>query len=532
MKKILLMLAKGGCSQNDIASILHVSKRDVSAAAKIIKEKELRFDDIVAMDASAIDDAFFPKTVRERNDAYLQPDMDALIERKKKNRKLTVKQFWGEHCESAVAQGKLSYSYQSFCEMFAQAAEKSGATKHFQHIPGEKVFIDWAGDTAKITDRITGKITKIYVLVIVLPFSGKFWAGGFTDMSQPSWHSGHMAAFEEFGGTPRMLVPDNCGTATDRGPIYVTLINKEYERFAEHYNCAVVPARVRKPRDKSHAESAVDLVEEWIIAPSNEMSFYSLDEFNEYCAKRVVWLNERAYSAKDGSRQSIFEEKEAEYLQPLPLTRYETCEWRKPKVSPDYHVTLDYMHYSVPYTLISHTIDAKLTSSKVYLYENGELLCEHPRLRGRKNQYSTYEDHMPPNHKEMDSPWSAKRFESWSAKIGPETEQVIARVLNSRQIVEQAFVPCRNILGLSKQYGPQLLERACAQANAIGAIPSYTSLKNAICALKAQDNYKHAVDTAQTVQLATEQHLVDRAKNAGRVRGADAYRRKGNTDAN
>lgn len=426
MKKVLLMLLKGGNSQGEVAAVLHVSKRDVSEAAKAIREHNLTYEEILGMDPAAVEDKLFPKGSRGRkkNDAYLQPDMGLYVERKKKRHKLLVKQFWQEYCSAALAQGKLAYSYQSFCEQFSAEAERLGATRHFRHTPGEKAYIDWAGDVAKLTDKITGRTTRVYVLVVVLPFSGLFWAHGFTDMRQQSWLEGHMAAFEMFGGVPRMLVPDNCATATDRGSTYETLINKDYERFAEHYGTAVVPARVRRPRDKSTAEGTVNLVEEWIVAPSSEMRFYTLEEFNEFC-----------------------------------------------------------------------------------------------------------DEHMPPNHRDVGSPWSRERFTSWAAKIGPETEATIARVLDSRRIVEQAFVPCRNILGLSKRYAPQLLEAACAQVNALGALPSYTGVKNALLSIKADTERKQAARASAASSAASDEQLVDRAAHAGRLRGADAYRRREGRDA-
>lgn len=533
MKKVLLMLLRGGGSQDDVAAALHVSKRDVSSAAKAIKEHGLTYDEVSGMDPSAVDDTFFPKEARGRkkNTAYLQPDMRAYVERKKRCRKLVVKQFWQEYCSSAAECEKLAYSYQSFCEQFSDEAEKLGATQHFKHAPGEKAYVDWAGDAAKLTDKITGKATKVHVLVVSLPFSGRFWARGFADMRQQSWLEGHMSAFEEFGGVPRMLVPDNCATATDRGSLYETLLNKDYERFAEHYGCAVVPARVRKPRDKSTAEGTVDLVEKWVIAPSSEMRFYTLDEFNEFCAQRVGWLNSRPFSAKEGSRSSLFDEEEAGQLMPLPAERYEMCRWCYPKVSPDYHVTIDYMHYSVPHSLIGRTLEAKVTASKVIVYDNGEPVCEHVRLTGRKGQYDTFDEHMPANHRDAGSPWSDERFLSWAAKIGPETELAIARVLDSRKIVEQAFVPCRNILGLSKRYTPQLLEAACAQVNALCAVASYTGVKNAILSIKAQRDSARAAGACAAAAAEGPAQIVDRAAHAGRLRGADAYRRKGGGDA-
>ena len=345
-KKILMMLAKGGVSQSDVAAALHVSKRDVSAGAKAIREYGLTFDAVSSMDADVVDDLFFPKEEREPNDAYLQPDMEPLVERKKKNRKLPVKLFWIEYCERAAEEEKLAYAYQTFCEMFSETAERMDATRHFIHEAGAKCYIDWAGDTAFLTDKLLGTKTKVYVLVVTLPFSDKFWAEGFCDMKQKSWQEGQMHAFEEFGGVPRMWVPDNAATATDRTAVpRVTLVNKEYGRFADHYGAAIVPARVRKPRDKSVAESCVDLVEQWIIGPAAEMAFYTIDEFNEFCAERVAWLNSRPFSAKDGSRDSVFEE-ERMHLMPLPAERYEMCEWRSPKVAPDYHVKWEEAHFT------------------------------------------------------------------------------------------------------------------------------------------------------------------------------------------
>lgn len=525
-KRIIMMLTKGGASQSDIAAALHVSKRDVSAAAKAAREHGLTFDAVSSMDAAAVDELLFPKAAREPNGAYLQPDMERLVERKKRSRKIPVKLFWIEYSEQAAAEGKLAYAYQTFCEMFAQAAERMGATRHFVHEPGAKCYVDWAGDTAFLTDRLLGSKSKVYVLVVVLPFSGKIWAGGFLDMKQGSWQEGHARAFEEFGGVPRMWVPDNAATATDRTAVpRVTLVNKEYARFAEHYGAAVVPARVRKPRDKSAAESSVDLVERWVIGPAAETRFYSMEEFDEFCAEKVAWLNSRPFSAKDGSRDSVFEAEERERLMPLPERRYEMCEWRSAKVAPDYHVRVDYMRYSVPFRLVGAQADVRMTSSTVTVLHGGEVVASHPRLRGRKGQYSTDPAHMPANHSALDDPWSPGRFSSWARRVGPETASAVERLMASRPIVEQSFVACRNILGLSKTYAPALLERACAQANAAGATPSYTGLKNAILAMKAADAAARA--RGVPAPSADAGRLVDRAKSAGRLRGADAYRRGG-----
>ena len=524
-KKILLMLAKGGVSQADVAAALHASKRDVSSCARLLREQGLTFDRVCTMGAAEVD-GLFPSDGRKPNPAYLQPDLEAMVERKKRSRRLPVKLLWIEYCEEAAEKKRMAYAYQTFCDMFADEAERLGATRHFSHEPGAKAYIDWAGDVAWLTDKVLGTRTKVYVIVVVLPFSDKFWAEGFCDMRQRSWHEGQAHAFENFGGVPRLLVPDNAATATDRGDPRVTVLNDEYARFAEHYGCGVLPTRVRKPRDKSTSESAVDLVEQWVIAPANEQTFYTLEEFNEFCARQVAWLNARPFKSKDGSRDSVYESEELPHMLPLPPDRYETCEWRSAKVAPDYHVTVDYMHYSVPHALIGRQVDVRLSATSVAVLADGEVVAEHPRLRGRKGQYSTVVDHMPENHRMQDSPWSAGRFSSWARRVGPETGAAVERLIGSHKIVEQSFVKCRNILGLSKTYSPDLLERACARCNELGTVPSYTALKNSILAIRAADARNRSAD-ATAVPADGGGDVVDRAKDAGRTNGADAYRRGG-----
>lgn len=505
-KRMLILLARGGMSQSEIAGALHVSKREVSLAAKVVKDLQLDADTIELIAEDVAEELVFPKTQRVANDAYLSPDLEAFIERKKCAPRIPVKMFWMEYCECAAFAGKSAYSYQTFAKMFAEASERSGATRHFEHVPGRKAYIDWAGDKAYLTDRITRTKIAAYALVVALPFSQRFWCEFFMDMRQRSWQYGQIHAFEDFGGVPHMLVPDNAATATDRsGNARVTLVNREYERFAEHYGTAVVPARVRRPRDKSAAEGMVNLVEQWIIAPARERTFYTLEELNEFCLEQLRWLNERPFSAKDGSRMSIFNEEEAGGLLPLPSTRYEMCEWRSAKVAPDYHVRVDNMNYSVPHELIGRQVDVKLTEREVFVMEGGCQVARHKRLYGRRGQYSTLIDHMPESHAALDDPWSAERFLSWARRIGTHTEETVRKILASRAIPEQAYVPCRNVLGLSKTYTPKLLECACERVNATCSAPSYTACKNAILAIrsaqsgKAEASARLAADVPKTV---------------------------------
>lgn len=486
-RDLLLAVARGGGTQEQLAGALGVSKRDVALAAAVLRDRGLTEEAVSGMTEAQVRAELFPRRAKEPDPAYLQPDMGPLLERKSRKTKIPVKLFWMEYCRDAADRGLLAYSYQDFCRKFSAEAERAGVAAHFDHEPGAKAYVDWAGDCAEVRDRVTGRAQKVYVLVVSLPASSYIYAEGFTDMRQASWLDGQANAFEEFGGTPRMLVPDNCLTAVVRGDRRVCEVNGTYESFAAHYGCAVLPARVREPRDKNTAEAAVDLVETWAIAPSSEEAFYTLEEFNGYLRERVDWLNARPFSDREGSRADFLEGVERERLQPLPPQRYELYEWRRAKVPPDYHVRVDYMHYSVPHGLVGQTVDVRLGSDRVTVMHGGEAVAEHPRLRGRKRQYSTDPAHMPPAHLEMQNPWSRARFESWADKVGPQTAACVARVLASRETVEQTFVACRNILGLAKSYGPEALERACAALAQSPSLPSYTAAKNLILGARAAE---------------------------------------------
>lgn len=251
-----------------------------------------------------------------------------------------------------------------------------------------------------------------------------------------------------------------------------------YRHSAEHHGCGTLPARVGRPKDKSLAEGTANIVEQWAMAPSHEMCFRDLAEFGECLDDRVAWPNAREMEDQGVSRDERPAE-ELPHLLPLPAERHELCEWGRAKVAPDYHVRVDYMHYSVPFALVGRTVDVGVTDRSAHVMDGGEVVAEHRRPLGRKGRYATDEAHMPPAHRGARNPWSRGRFEPWADRMG----LCIRRVLDSRAIVGQAFVLCRNTLGLSKPHSPELLERACGRFREGPAAPSYTAPKDVIAAM-------------------------------------------------
>lgn len=409
------MLARGGHSQDEVAAAAGCSKRDASRCARHLRETGLTEAQIEAMGEAEIAKAFVGKP-RQPDQGHLQIDAGSIIARKARNPRLPLKLMWAEHCEAAAAAGKLPYSYSQFCEILSREAQRSGAAVHLIHEPGQKAFIDWAGDTACITDRVTGVRTKAFVPIICLPRPGWIWARGCTDCSMRSWLDGHMRAFEALGGVPHMLVPDSCAPPP-LGRAGVAKLNDTCRRFAERYGCGILPARIRKPKDKSLAEGTVSIVEQRAIAPSHEPSSRDLDELNEYLDGRVAWLNARQMPDHGQSRDERLQE-ELPHLLQLPPERYGLCEWRRAKVAPDCHIRADCMHHSVPFGLAGQTVDVGVTDSEVRVMHGGEAVAEHRRLRGRKGQHSTGVPHLPQSCRDAKSPWPRERFGSWADAVG------------------------------------------------------------------------------------------------------------------
>ena len=515
---IMRLLGKG-VSQGEIARRLHCSKTTVSGCARILREQGIDAEALTELDEPSIRQGFFSRPEHGPDGGYVQPDFEGICKRLESNRRLTLKETWFQY-SSIEPDGRKLYSYSQFCRRLKSWSKGSSVTTRMRYVPGQACFFDWAGLTGQTTDRMTGRRQKVYLFVACLPYSALIYAEGFYSLAQAQWLSGHMASFEYFSGVPRVLVPDQCATATDRTPAYVTEVNQTYYEFADYYGCAVDPARRGRPRDKGMVESAVNLVEQWVIASLAEDVFYTLEEYNAEVMRKVDWLNDRPFQQREGSRRSVFEEEEKDELGSLPPARYEMVSWGKATVGPNSHVKVDYRYYSVPFAHVGERLDVRLTSGRVDVLSDGMVVASHERLYGKKGGYATAREHMPSTWGVLDNPWTPDRFTRWAAGVGPAAAEAIGRVLSSRSIVEQAFVPCQNILGLAKSYGKKRLEAACAEVcRQPSAVPTYASVKEAIASMGRR--------AAGQAPMEAEAPGGDRVKGRGRTRGADHYRIKG-----
>ncbi len=377
---------------------------------------------------------------------------------------------------------------------------------HIQRKPGELMEVDWAGQTAKLTDADTGEVLDAFIFVAVLPYSGYVYAEAFASQAQEVWIRAHVNAYCFFGGVTRILTPDNLKTGVIKNTRSELVLNKSYQEMAEHYGTAIIPARVRTPKDKATVEGAVGNISSFILAYIRNQTFFTLREMNEVIYERLHAFNHKNFQKKDGSRATWFAE-ERTFLLPLPRNSYELSLWKTATVSFNYHIAVDEQYYSVPFECIKRKVDVWVTPNVVEIFFEGSRICSHVRLNGRKGQYSTREEHMPPNHQQYIQ-WNGERFRSWAAKIGSNTATVVESILTGYKVEQQGYKACMSLLKLSDQYSAERLEAACAKALFYTPRPNYKSIQNI---LKSGQDKKSETPSTSSTQY-------------GFTRGADYYK--------
>jgi transposase len=235
-------------------------------------------------------------------------------------------------------------------------------------------------------------------------------------------------------------------------------MNRTYNTLAEHYSVAIIPARPRKPKDKSKAENGVLLVERWILAKLRHETFFSLAALNARIKELLEQLNNKPFQKLPGSRRSQFETLDKPALRALPMHRYQYVDIKKVKVNIDYHVEYEKHYYSVPHQLVGERLEVHASSSSVQVYNLDRLITAYPRKYHAG--FTTNPAHMPENHR-AHATWTPERLLNWGGRIGPNTRQMVQQFIDEKQHPEQAYRACLGLLNLNKSYGDERLENAC-----------------------------------------------------------------------
>jgi hypothetical protein len=325
----------------------------------------------------------------------------------------------------------------------------------------------------------------------------------------------HVHAYEYFGGSTRLLVPDNLKTGITKNTRYETIIPRAYKEMADHYNTAIVPARVKHPDDKPNAEGSVKFATTWILAAIRSFRFFSIDEAKAVVSQKLEELNTRPFQKRAGNRRTAFENEEREFMQPLPLCPYEPAVWSTAKVQNDYLISDGINKYSVPFDLIGEYVDIRCTGNTVEVFFHGSRVASHVRKNVAQKDPICIREHMPPEHQKYLT-YNPKGFEDWAASIGEYTEKVISYFLYSEKEPEQGYKYCVSMMKMADRYGQNRLEKACERLLSFTTQPSLRSITTIL---------KNGQDKLPLEGPVTE-HPSEK-RSSGITRGASAYRNGG-----
>ena len=475
--KDILKLDASGLSGRAIATSLGVSRNSVSATLAAARREGLEWEDVESLAGQEVYDRLFPEKARE-GAAYPDPDWEH-VHKELARDGVTLKLLHAEYRDACAERSEPSMSYDRFCKRYRSFTVHKQVVSRVGHKAGRIMEVDWAGPTMRLIDPATGEVSKVYLFVACLPFSRMSYVEATLDTKQNTWLNCHVHAFEYFGGATPCIVPDNLKTAVKRHPKEGEVeINDAYREMAAHYGAAVMPARVKRPKDKPNVENEVWQVATEVIAALRDAVFTDINLLRSAVAEKLEEHNDRPFSKREGTRREVFAEEEQALLQPLPALPYEVCEWvYGRKVQKNCHVAYRYNFYSVSHLIVGKSVDLRITESKLEVFLGGERLTTHPLFPPyARNRYSTHEADMPKDKSYSD--WSAERIRRWAGRIGSSCESVVERIFRSVRFDEQGFNAALAVLRLSHKYTAQRLEKACSMALSTGKrTPRYRDIE-------------------------------------------------------
>jgi len=506
IKEILRLKFEAKFSHERIAAATGASKGAVSNYVQRALQKGLSWPLPDDLDERALEGLLFRQTAPRED--YAQPDFP-YVHQELKRKSVTLQLLWEEY---HATRGERAYRYSQFCVHYQRFRGGLARSMRQVHRAGEKLFIDYSGDTVAVIDAATGEIRRAEIFVAVMGASKYTYAEASWTQSLPDWIASHIRMFEYLQATPDLLVPDNLKSAIKHACRYEPEATSTYADMARHYSAAVLPARPFSPRDKAAVEMSVLVCQRWILARLRNRQFFSLTELNSAISELLVNLNNRPFKKLPGSRASVFEALDRPAMKLLPPTRYEYAEWVKARPGVDYHVEVERHYYSVPHALVGQKMLVRVTATAIECLFKGRRVAAHARsyLPGR---HTTLPEHMPQSHRRH-LEWTPGRLLNWGQKIGTGTRAVVQWQLENRPHPEQGYRACLGLLNLAKTYGEDRLEAACRRALSRG-LPTR---KRIIAILEAKlDQHPDlfpAADTAAPTASLTHTN----------VRGADYFR--------
>lgn len=468
IREVLRLKYEARLTHRKIADAVGISPGSVSEYVARAESVGLTWDVAKELSDEEVEQRLFEQV--GRNEPSVRAPVDfAWVHQELRRVGVTLELLWTEY-QAGVAQradGTRAYQYSQFCNLYKSFRCKLSPSMRRVHRAGEKGFIDFSGKKPRIWNRETGEYIEVELFVMVLGASNYTYARATLTQRVEDLVNATIRGLEYFGGVTEMLVPDQLRSAVKKPDWWEPEINDTFAEMGQHYGTAIVPARPRRPKDKSKVEVGVQVAQRWLLGRLRNRRFFSLEELNEAIAELLEDLNTRPFKKLEGCRRSMFESIDRPALRPLPACRYEIARWKKARVNVDYHVAYDERLYSVPYTLIGEAVEIRATSSLVEVWHDNVRVASHARCYGPKGTMTTCPEHRPRSHREL-ADWPPARLIAWGSRTGPATAQVVTAILERGPHPECGRRPCLGLLRMGERYGAERLEAACERALRIG----------------------------------------------------------------
>lgn len=503
IKDILKLRFITEISYRQISRAVNVPSSTVSDYCKRFEITKYEIDELLKMDEDKIYQILFPEKVKiDKTTKRPLPNFE-YIHKEIAKKGVTFELLWMEYKE----QHPDGYGLSRFKELYYSFKNKISPTMRQTYIPGHQMFVDYSGLIVEYRDAITGEIHKAQIFVAVLGGSGCAFVHATPSQKQEYFIKSHILAYEFYGGVPKINVPDNLKSAIISNNKNGIVVNESYAEMCRHYNCAVEPARPKKPQDKGIVEQAVQGIQRWILAVFRHRTFFSVDEINQAIAPLLDIYNSKKSRHLGASRYELFEEEKSQ-LQLLPANRFVYKEIKIATVDLSYHVKLLDCYYSVPFKYLSQKVEIKYSTALVEIYHKSKLLATHPRIH-RLNARSTLHEHMPKNHQYQNEKMNPGRLLNWAVSIGENTRIFTQNKLDGSEYPANVYTSIIAILNKAKVYGRVELDMALAYALSINA----TSVKS----IESILSKKLYIQTANNVTST----VINNHKN---IRGKDYYK--------
>lgn len=457
IRDVLRLKLEARLSHERIAASLGISKGVVAKYVGLASVAGLDWPTIQTLSDTALERRVVQGRL-DRPSHYVLPDYGR-VHQELRRKGMTLMLLWEEHV--AAHPGQPTYRYSQFCERYRRYALRLKRSMRQIHRAGEKLFVDYAGPTVELVDG-----SRAHIFVAALGASSYTFACATPRETMADWLQGCARALSFIGGVPQLIVPDNPRAMIANPNRYEPRANDTVEDFARHYGTSVLPARPRHPQDKAKVESAVQVVERWILMRLRHQRFVGVDDVNEAIEPLLARLNGKPFQKLPGSRASAFADLDAPALQALPLQPWEWAAFKSVRVHIDHHVEIEGHRYSVPQNLVGLLLEARITAHAVELLHRGQRVAAHQRS-AHKGGFTTVVAHLPAAHR-AHLEWTPERLVHWGQSIGVATGRLVTRLIEERRHPEHGYRACLGLLSLARRYGKERLEAASLIALELG----------------------------------------------------------------